>query len=331
MVKIGIAGLGFMGATHIGAIKKIPGLELAAVCTTNERALTGDLTEVGGNLDIPPERYDFSALHKSRDWHQLIADSEVDAIDICLPTDLHAEVAIGALEGGKHVLCEKPMALTDGECQRMIEAARRAGRVLMIGQVLRFWPEYVTLREAIENHTYGTVRSVEFRRSAGLPDWSRWLPREERSGGAIVDLLVHDIDQAIALFGMPETVTARSMGPVDTIDAVLDYGNHVQVGIKGGWLPVGEKFSMGFTMRAEDGTLRLDTDGLKVVDETGTRSATVEEGDGYQRELAYFAECCQCGLQPDRCPPEQSAQGITLTRLLKESRKREGETLRCSD
>jgi predicted dehydrogenase len=330
VVKIGIAGLGFMGATHIGAIQKIPGLELGAVCTTNERALGGDLTDVGGNLDIPGAKYDFSAVHKCRQWPELVADSDVDAIDICLPTDLHAEVTIRALEAGKHVLCEKPMALNSEDCSRMIEAARSAGRVLMIGQVLRFWPEYVSLREAVENEKYGPARSVEFRRSAGLPDWSRWLPREERSGGAVVDLLVHDIDQAIALFGMPETVSARSMGSVDTIDARLQYANGVEVRIKGGWLDPGEKFSMGFDMAAERGTLRLDSGGLTLTDATGTQPVKTEEGDGYQRELAYFAECCRRNLKPDRCPPEQSAQGIALALVLKESRKREGHTLRCS-
>jgi predicted dehydrogenase len=319
-----------MGATHIGAMQKIPGLELGAVCTTNERALSGDLTDVGGNLDIPGAKYDFSAVHKCREWQELVADPDLEAIDICLPTDLHAQVAIRALESGKHVLCEKPMALNTDDCSRMIRAARNAGRVLMIGQVLRFWPEYATLREAIESERFGIVRSVEFRRSAGLPDWSRWLPREERSGGAVVDLLVHDIDQAIALFGMPETVSARSLGAVDTIDAALSYTNGVEVRIKGGWLAPGEKFSMGFEMVAEHGTLRLDGTGLTFTDESGTQPVRTEEGDGYQRELAYFAECCRRNLKPDRCPPEQSAQGIALALVLKESRKREGHTLRCS-
>src|SRR4051794_29013209 len=95
-VKIGIIGLGFMGATHISVIKDIEGLKLAAVCTTNERALQGDLTQVGGNLDLPPAKYDFSAVRKYREWEQLVADREIDAVDICLPTDLHTRVAIAA-------------------------------------------------------------------------------------------------------------------------------------------------------------------------------------------------------------------------------------------
>src|SRR5579872_1499481 len=115
-----------MGATHIAAIGQTPGIELAGICTTNERALTGDLTEVGGNLDLPPAKYDFSSLHKYRNWRELVADAELDAIDICLPTNLHAEVAIAALERGKHVLCEKPMALDTADCARMLDAAEKA-------------------------------------------------------------------------------------------------------------------------------------------------------------------------------------------------------------
>jgi predicted dehydrogenase len=331
-VKIGIAGLGFMGATHVAAIQKIPGLELAAVCTTNERALSGDLTEVGGNLDLAPAKYDFSALHKCREWRDLVADAELDAVDICLPTDLHTEVAIAALERGKHVLCEKPMALNRADCDRMIAAAKSAGRVLMIGQVLRFWPEYEVLRDAVREKRYGAVRQVEFRRSAGLPDWSRWLPQEARSGGAVVDLLVHDIDQAVALFGMPKTVSAKSLGAEDTIDAALDYGEGgPPVRIKGGWLPVGTPFSMGFRLEAERGTLELGGDGLFLEDEAGRRAMEAPKGDGYRNELAYFAECCSRGLRPERCPPEESAAGIALALLLKDSRAKEGQTIQCSD
>jgi predicted dehydrogenase len=320
-----------MGATHIAALNNIPGLELGGVCTTNERALTGDLTEVGGNLDLPPARYDFSSVHKCKEWRELIADRELGAIDICLPTDLHAEVALAALAAGKHVICEKPMALNTAQCRQMIEAADQAGHVLMIGQVLRFWPEYVALREAVKQRQYGAVQAVLFRRSAGLPDWSRWLPREERSGGAVLDMLVHDIDQAISLFGLPETVSARGMGPVDTIDATLSYASGVKVEIKGGWLPAGEPFSMGFHLKAEHGELQLDASGLFVQKDDGRHPIQPEAGSGYQRELAYFAECCRSGSKPQECPPEESAQGIALALLLKESRKREGQTLRCSD
>ena len=150
LVKIGIAGLGFMGATHLNAYSKIPDVKIAAVYSNNERALSGDLTQIGGNLNRNYGVHDFFAVRKYREWRDLIEDPRVDAIDICLPTDLHASVAIAALEADKHVLCEKPMALSAEDCDRMIAAAEKRNRVLMIGQVLRFWPEYRYLEHFVK-------------------------------------------------------------------------------------------------------------------------------------------------------------------------------------
>jgi predicted dehydrogenase len=330
-VKIGIIGLGFMGATHIAALHEMEGLQLAAVCTTNERALQGDLTQAGGNLDLPPARYDFSAVRKYKDWERLVADPEIEAVDICLPTDYHPKAAIAALQRGKHVLCEKPMALTAGECERMQAAAAENKRVLMIAQVLRFWPEYEALAAFVRGGQHGELRSVQFIRRAGVPDWSNWLPREERSGGAVLDLLIHDIDQAIALFGMPESIRARSLGPVDTLDATLNYARGPQVSIQGGWLAPGEPFSMGFLASAEKGSIELSARGLVLTRETGTSEVLNPSGNAYRAELAYFAECCRTGNEPERCPPVQSREGVELAQLLKESRKREGQLIRCLD
>ena len=118
-----------MGATHISALQEIAGVEISAVCATNPRVLNGDLTEVGGNLDLPPARYDFTAMKKYENWQDLVTDPALDAIDICLPTDLHVNVAISALNAGKHVLCEKPMGLTEAACQQMLAAAEDNDRV----------------------------------------------------------------------------------------------------------------------------------------------------------------------------------------------------------
>ena len=114
-------------------------------------------------------------------------------VDVCLPTDLHAEVTVAALEAGKHVLCEKPMALTVAECDRMVAAAKASGRFLMIAHCIRFWPEYIALKEIVDSGQYGKVTSALFRRISGLPKWSEWFPNPQRSGGAILDLHIHDV------------------------------------------------------------------------------------------------------------------------------------------
>ncbi len=173
-----------MGGTHIAAIAKRTDAHLGAVCTQNGKALQGDFRDSGGNLNRPGVLFDFSAVKKYADWRELIGDSELDAVDICLPTDMHATVAIQALKAGKHVLCEKPMALTNDECLRMMEAADESGKILMIGQVLRFWPEYMALLAFVKGAEYGAVRQATFTRRCSLPDWSKWLPDETRSGGA---------------------------------------------------------------------------------------------------------------------------------------------------
>src|SRR5947209_2923498 len=130
-----------MGAVHLSAYSKIPDAEIHAICAENERVFSGDLTGVGGNLRRGAAKYDFSAAKKFRSWREMVVQPDLDIVDICLPTDLHAAVAIAAMTAGKHVFCEKPMALTAPDCDRMLAAASENRRILMIGQVLRFWPE----------------------------------------------------------------------------------------------------------------------------------------------------------------------------------------------
>jgi predicted dehydrogenase len=324
-------GLGFMGATHLGAFSKIPDVEIGAVSTNSAKALAGDLSDIGGNLKRAGKAYDFSAVHKYTDWRDLVMDKELDAVDICLPTDLHAPVAIAAMAAGKHVLCEKPMALTAEDCERMVAAADEYKRLLMVAQVLRFWPEYVYLQEFGKGNEHGAIRSATFVRQCGLPDWSRWLPVEARSGGATMDLLIHDIDQALLLCGMPERVAAKQLGDGDALTATLLYENGPEVRIQGGWFAPGVPFQMSFQTRAERADLELRPDGLMLSDAAGQRTKVETEGDGYDAEIGYFVDCCRTGAQPERCLPRESAQAVKLALLLKESRAMGGEQIKCSD
>jgi predicted dehydrogenase len=326
-----MVGLGFMGATHLGAFSKIPDVQIAAVCTNNAKALHGDLSDIGGNLKRESGVYDFSAVRKYTDWRDLVMDKELDAVDICLPTDLHPAVAIAAMAAGKHVLCEKPMALTMADCERMMTAAEEHKRVLMVAQVLRFWPEYRYLQDFGRRKEYGAIRSATFVRQCGLPDWSRWLPVEARSGGATMDLLIHDIDQALLLCGMPQRVAAKKLGDGDALTATLLYPGGPEVRIQGGWFAPGMPFAMSFQVRAERAELELRPDGLMLSDATGQRTKVETEGDGYDAEIGYFADCCRTGAQPERCLPRESAQAVKVALLLKQSRAMGGEQITCSD
>ncbi len=319
-----------MGATHLNAFRGIDRVEIAAVSSTNRKALEGDLSDAGGNLGRETGAFDFSAVTKFADWHDLLDDPRVDAVDICLPTYLHVEAALLALEAGKHVLVEKPMALDAAQCDAILNAASRSKQILMVAQVLRFWPEYVALREFLQAGGVGRVLEVAFFRRCGLPDWSAWLSDESRSGGAILDLLVHDIDQALHLFGMPNSVAARSLGPVDTLDASLHYRDGTTVSLQGGWYPAGEPFAMGFRVSTEHGGSELK-DGVSSSKTNGEWcNIASPPGDAYQAELSYFIDCCHSGSRPVKCLPIESARAVKLALLLKESRRHGGIKLPCT-
>jgi len=172
-MRIGVIGLGFMGTTHLQAWRNVNGSEVVAVCSTDPQRLTGDLSAVKGNLGNSGEKFDFSRMGRYQDYQQLLADPKVEAVDICLPTNLHASVALDALRAGKHVLVEKPMSLKPSEAEEMIRLAEQANRTLMAGQVLRFFPAYRATADAIKSGEYGPVRCAILRRRCAAPFWSK--------------------------------------------------------------------------------------------------------------------------------------------------------------
>ncbi len=317
-----------MGASHLDAYSNVADATIAAICTQDQRKLSGDLSSVGGNIERQKTSYDLSGARKYAQWRELVMDPNVEIVDICLPTDLHPSVAIAALTAGKHVFCEKPMALTNADCERMITAAEEHNRILMIGQVLRFWPEYVSLAQFVRQGEYGAVQSATFVRRCGLPDWSKWLPVDARSGGAVLDLLIHDIDQALMLFGMPQRVAAKAMGTVDAVMATLLYPDGPEVRIQGGWFLPGSPLQMSFQVRAERAELEFTPGGLLLSDMAGKRTAVQATGqDGYQAEIEYFLDCCRNGKKPERCTPRDSANAVRIALLMKQSRAAKGEAL----
>jgi len=337
-MRIAVLGLGFMGGTHVKAWRQIPGAELAAVASPDERRLSGDLTGVAGNLGGTGEKLDFSTVTKYRRAEDAVRDSGVDAVDICLPTDLHERIAVSALRSGKHVLVEKPMALDGAAAGRMIDEAARHGRILMAAQVVRFIPAYRAAADILRSGRLGAVRSAIFRRRCAAPAWSAWLSDPSRSGGGVFDLLIHDIDYCLHAFGRPEAVSASGYEDlprgIDWILAQFRYPSIGAMAVSGGWHhPAAFPFSMEFTIVADGGTLEFDSAGAPLAEygADGLRHPVdVPDLDGYREELAYFLECASRGQQPLRCPPEESAAAVSLGRLMLESRARNGETIPCN-
>ena len=128
------------------------------------------------------------------DLYAPLERSDVDVVDICLPTPLHREAAERAFAAGKHVLLEKPIALTLEDAEAIVAAAERAGRLLVVGLVLRFWPEYVELRRIAASGELGRPLAASAQRLSPPPGWNDWMIDPARSGGVCVDLMVHDFD-----------------------------------------------------------------------------------------------------------------------------------------
>jgi predicted dehydrogenase len=290
-MRIGLLGLGTMGQQHLAAYASLPGVE---VITRNSASYAG------------------LAL-KDRDALQtaMIADPTVDAIDICLPTPLHPGVAIAALQAGKHVLCEKPLALNTADCLRILDASHLSGSVFMVAHVLRFFPAYCFLADAVSTNRYGPVKSIHFSRASGIPTWAGWLARPEDSGGGVLDLLVHDFDQSIALFGLP-------IGSEHSVRCQLCYphGDNPEgptVEIEGGWFDDNRPFSMGFHAHFANASLIFDANQLSL-HRVGAlpEKLLLPAVDPYAEQLRYFVECCSSRSHPAECPPASSAAAVDL-------------------
>jgi predicted dehydrogenase len=208
MVRVGIAGIGFMGVTHFKAYPQVEGAGVTAIFTRDPKKLEGDWSDVRGNFGDSGGVQDLAGLKKYDDLNRLLADPEIDLLDLCLPSHLHRDITLRALEAGKHVLVEKPIALTVADADVMIAAAERAGRLLMVAQVLRFWPEFAAVKDLLDGGEHGALRGAHFKRVISRPDWSGddWFSDPSKTGGAVVDLHIHDTDFIHYLFGPPAAV-----------------------------------------------------------------------------------------------------------------------------
>lgn len=323
MLKVGVIGMGMMGWFHARRHIRAPNAQLVAIADITPERLDPS-GAVSGNIADEGE-VDFSQVARYSDGSELIAQADVDVVDICLPTYLHARYAIEALEAGHHVLCEKPMALTVQEADEMIAASKRTGRTLMIAQCIRFWPEYKFLRQCVQDGRFGKLLSLNMYRMGGRPIWSweNWFLDPARSGGMIYDLHIHDVDYVNYLLGLPDRVQAvaritKSTGSYDIVHSVYNYENGPQVHIHGGWSYAQIPFCAGFDAWFEDGFLRFDSRNnptlvvYKDAVQAKAEPAEYEQGDAYYNEIVYFLECVEKGEPPTECPPESARDSLGL-------------------
>ncbi len=209
MIHVGIVGLGFMGWIHYLAYQKAKGVKLAAICTRDDKKLAGDWRDIKGNFGPPGEQVSLRGVGAYSDYNQLLADPEIDLVDLCLPPHMHLSATLAALKAGKHVFVEKPMALTAADCDKMVRAAEQAGKQIFVGHVLPLLPEYAAARKLISGGKYGKLLGGHFQRVISDPLWLKDFYDPAKVGGPAVDLHVHDAHFIRLLFGMPTSVSSQ--------------------------------------------------------------------------------------------------------------------------
>jgi predicted dehydrogenase len=314
---VAVVGLGFMGVTHLRAYLNNPQARVVAVCDQTRLPEKGVLRGVAGNIKKSGDLRLGAEVKVCREFEELLADREVELVDICTPTALHPAQVIAALKAGKHVLCEKPLAQTAAESRKVLQVAAASGKFLMPAMCMRFWPGWSWLKNVVLKKTYGAVQAASFRRLSVMPAWGN---AGVHAGGALLDLHIHDTDFVNFLFGRPQSVFSTGVigkaGAIDHVITQYTYPGGPAVTAEGSWL-LASGFNMGFTIQCERATLDFDLargHGALRVSESGKKSRTIklERGDGYDAELRYFVDCVARGVRPEIVTTQDAVTALEI-------------------
>jgi len=312
--KLGIVvvGTGYSAQMHMERIARIPELKLVGVVSReSERA------------KLIAQKY--NAETSFSDLSEPLKREDVDIIDINLPNFLHKDAAVSAAQAGKHVLCEKPIATTLEEADEMIDAARRAGVKLMVAQDLRFSPEYVAVKEAVDRNLIGEPVAARALRipGDGYP-WSSWHLKVEESGG-ILDILIHDVDYVRYLFGSEVECVVADGGTlawknVDVFDhafVLMRFRNGRIAQVTGSWIrPINLPLIQSLEVHGTGGYISMNSlADQKVVVHTNqgiTFHVRTPESDGVYDEIRHFTKCVIENKNPI-IPPEDSRASLEVS------------------
>jgi predicted dehydrogenase len=314
-LKIAIVGCGFMGRMHANVYGALSTAELAAVLDHRPKNLEEFSTKFGVLA--------YSSMA------ELFAAEQIDAVDICLPTFLHKDATIVAARAGKHVLCEKPMALTVEDADEMIAACQQNNVRLMIAHCIRFWPEYALLKQIVDDKRLGELKSINLTRYGEYPHWSsdNWLGDASKSGGGALDMHIHDTDYVRYLLGDPCQIHSR--GTVDEkgvsqIFTTMTFGSKV-AHLEGGWnLPAKTPFKMTFRAIFEKGAVIMEDGPMTIYDGGEPQIPTFDKREaagggnisdmgGYYHEIAYFVDCVTNDKPFEVTTPKSSRESLETT------------------
>jgi len=325
-LNIALVGCGFMGSMHAQVYARLTDARLVAAVDRHVDAASAKLRGLGYPIPVYKSLSELIRMHP-----------QVGAVDICTPADAHEADALLAFDLGRHVFCEKPLTTTLEAADRVIAKAKAAASFVQVGHCIRCWPEYQALHEFIRSNRGGMLLSLSMRRQAGRPGYSDddWLNKAARSGGAALDLHIHDTDYAISLLGMPAAVTSRGTfddsGP-SHIFTLYEYAG-VAVCAEGGWnYPANWGFRMAFQAVFERACIDFDsadTPTLRITWPKGTpepmpynvpvtgKSASgegnVSSFGGYFNELQYFVSSVLLGRAPAMATLEDARRSLAVT------------------
>ncbi len=326
MKKVAILGFGFMGMTHAENILKNSDLELVAIIDKNPKAVEEKLESRSGNFvtgEIRQERLEQITMYTSLD--NCLEFEELDAVHICVHTDLHYEMTRKVLLHGKHVFLEKPFCLDMRQADSLIKLAKEKDKILMVGHVVRFMPPYQKLKAYIDTRKFGKLKFLSLSRFSGVPAWGEWIDRRASfgsSGGALFDLMIHDIDYVNYILGLPGSIKCDYLPGLlskhDYISAQWSYPiNDLKVKIEGGNIFHSNfPFQAGYMAQFEKASIQYSTikgDVIQIATDSGLEDIpSGQAGDGFYNEIAYFAQCIIQNRLPVECMPESSLQTIQL-------------------
>ena len=345
MLKVGIIGLGNIGVdAHLAAYNKIKNesgpVEVVAVCDELEERLS----------EVREKGYSFRE-YLSIDEMLKAERGKLDFVDICIPTYLHAEVAIKAMEMGFNVLCEKPMAMNVEEANAMLEAKNRTGKLLMIAYCNRFYKGARFVKDVVDSGELGKPLYAEFRhmgdsiRPQGR-NKNKWFWDKNLSGGGALDYHIHNVDLIRWMFGVPKAV---SVAGISTDDAAVNGYDILSANLMydGMWVNAIAQWTGPNRMKYDGRVIHVNFEnGYVRCERTAGRDViekSVQDGEGkvisstthnellpfsaYYDEIVYFCDCLIGGKEPIDDLPEDSVDSIKIVMAEIESADKGGEKI----
>ncbi len=290
MIRVGLVGIGFMGWIHQLAYRRSPHAQLVAFCSSDAKKRAGDWRGIQGNFGPPGTQISLDGIEVFETLEAMVRSSDIDVIDICLPPHMHAAAAILAMEHGKDVLCEKPLALNPIDCQKILSTADRTRRLALVAHVLPYMGAFAYATQIVANGTYGAPIGGYFKRIISDPTWIPDFYFKDKVGGPLVDLHVHDLHWIQLLFGKPLGVHAvgRMQGDVAKfVHVIYDYGKqNLAVSSSSGVIDgPGRPFTHGFELHLEDATLQHEFAAFSDTAETMPLKIVTRDGQVIRPEL----------------------------------------------